>query len=91
MIFDFTGKEDTEHSPISPKVNCIPWRVSCGGHFTVVLTSDGDVFSSGSGKYGRLGMGNEENQSTFQKVPLPEKIIQVCLFYLSYYFLPEFQ
>lgn len=35
--------------------------ISCGDDFSVFLTSDGGVFSSGLGTYGQLGHGNNNN------------------------------
>lgn len=36
---------------------------------SLALASDGTVWSWGYGKYGQLGLGNEENQTTPQKIP----------------------
>ena len=37
--------------------------ISCGGYFTLMLTGEGRVLSFGKGQYGRLGRGDEEDQS----------------------------
>ena len=37
------------------------------GYFSVILTSDGEIFCAGCGKYGRLGQGNSEENSTLFK------------------------
>ena len=36
--------------------------VAAGGNHSIALAADGRVFTFGSGEYGRLGHGDEENQ-----------------------------
>ena len=36
--------------------------ISCGPYHVVAVGADGEVFSWGSGKYGQLGLGDEEDQ-----------------------------
>ncbi|XP_046848737.1 serine/threonine-protein kinase Nek9-like [Xenia sp. Carnegie-2017] len=53
-------------------------QVSCGDCHVVALTESG-VYSWGCGEQGRLGLGNEEDFSTPQKVnPPTDKIKSVC-------------
>ena len=42
--------------------------VSCGNEHVVVVGGNGDVFAWGRGAGGRLGLGNEEDHCTPQKV-----------------------
>ena len=42
--------------------------VSCGNEHVVVVGGNGDVFAWGRGAGGRLGLGNEEDYCTPQKV-----------------------
>lgn len=39
-------------------------RVSAGMHHTMVMLDNGDVYSWGSGEYGRLGHDDEQMQTT---------------------------
>ena len=43
----------------------------------MVLTEDGDLFTTGCGKYGRLASGREEDTCSFVQVSVPEKVQQV--------------
>ena len=43
-------------------------QVACGLDFTLILTRDGEVFSCGSGAFGKLGHGNQENKLLPTKV-----------------------
>ena len=38
--------------------------VAAGGFHSIALAADGRVFTFGSGRYGKLGHGDEENQFT---------------------------
>ena len=42
--------------------------VSCGNEHVVVVGGNGDVYAWGRGAGGRLGLGNEEDHCTPQKV-----------------------
>ena len=44
--------------------------VSCGNEHVVVVGGNGDVYAWGRGAGGRLGLGNEEDHCTPQKVPV---------------------
>ena len=43
-------------------MNCKVSQVTCGIDFTLFLTSDGQVYSCGSGKMGKLGHGDETDR-----------------------------
>lgn len=43
-------------------INCEIKQVACGGDFTLMLTTGGLVYSCGSGAFGKLGHGNEEDR-----------------------------
>jgi alpha-tubulin suppressor-like RCC1 family protein len=55
--------------------------VSAGGSFSLILTSTGEVLSSGKGKHGRTGLGDERNVSTFTRVPINTRITQISAGY----------
>jgi alpha-tubulin suppressor-like RCC1 family protein len=42
--------------------------VACGSWHTLVMTADGGVWSCGWGHLGRLGLGDECEQSTFKRI-----------------------
>ncbi|XP_064621917.1 uncharacterized protein LOC135484418 [Lineus longissimus] len=46
--------------------------LSCGALFTGVVTTDGKVATSGCGKYGRLGGGNENDRETPTEVEITD-------------------
>lgn len=80
------GSKDTRHTPRKPSLShesqCT--RISCGGHFTAVVTDKGEVYTFGCGKHGRLGTGDE----TDRLVPVrikggldKEEIEEVCRLY----------
>ena len=43
-------------------------KVSCGGQFTLILTSDGELFTFGENKNGQLGLGHNDSQNTPAKI-----------------------
>ena len=43
-------------------------QVSCGDAHVVAITRNGDVYTWGCGEFGRLGVGNEDDYATPQKV-----------------------
>ena len=47
--------------------------VSCGNEHVVVVGGNGDVYAWGRGAGGRLGLGNEDDHCTPQKVPMEPK------------------
>ena len=49
----------------------------CGGHISLFLDSEGNVFSVGNNEYGQLGLGHNRNQNELNKIPNipPIKII----------------
>ncbi|KAK7496905.1 hypothetical protein BaRGS_00011885, partial [Batillaria attramentaria] len=48
-------------------------QVSCGDAHVAVLTRYGDVYTWGSGEFGKLGLGSEDDFDTPHKVDLPGK------------------
>ena len=57
----------------------------CGGHHSLFLDSEGNVYSVGFNEFGQLGLGHNINQNVLNKIPNipPIKIIS-CLFTSSY-------
>ncbi|XP_033102475.1 serine/threonine-protein kinase Nek9-like isoform X2 [Anneissia japonica] len=45
-------------------------QISCGDSHVVALTKKGEVYSWGCGEFGRLGLGDEEDYASPQKVPI---------------------
>ncbi|AYV83262.1 MAG: chromosome condensation regulator RCC1 [Hyperionvirus sp.] len=53
-------------------------RVVCGLNHTVILLRDGTLMSCGSNYYGQLGLGDNVNRGSFQKINgIPENIVDV--------------
>jgi len=52
----------------------------CGGQFTAALTADGELYTWGNGRFGRLGLGSAANQSspTLVEDLVDEKVIEVA-------------
>ncbi|CAL1543886.1 unnamed protein product, partial [Lymnaea stagnalis] len=48
-------------------------EVACGDAHVVALTRYGDIYTWGSGEYGKLGLGSEDDYNTPQKVDIPGK------------------
>lgn len=57
------GKNEFEHFPLLTSMKNVK-DIAGGSHHTVVLTNDNKVFSIGRKDYGRLGLGNVENDVT---------------------------
>ncbi|XP_012945754.1 serine/threonine-protein kinase Nek9 [Aplysia californica] len=55
-------------------------EVACGDNHVIALTHYRDVYTWGSGEFGRLGLGSEDDFNTPQKVDIPVKqqIKSVC-------------
>lgn len=43
-------------------------QVTCGTHHTVALTSDGRLYSTGKGDFGRLGRGDNRDEPEFEEI-----------------------
>ena len=64
--------------------------VASGAYHTVVLKSDGTVWTTGYNGYGQLGDGTTNNQVDFIKVEgIPEKVVAVSANYYTSYALTE--
>lgn len=46
----------------------VPPQIEAGQYCTFVISSDGSVRACGKGSYGRLGLGDSNNQSTLKKL-----------------------
>ena len=62
-------------SPPSPiavtSISCHVKQVACGGDFTLILTTEGLVYSCGSGAFGKLGHGDEQDKRLPSLVRIP--------------------
>lgn len=47
---------------------CFQFQIEAGQYCTFVISSDGSVRACGKGSYGRLGLGDSNNQSTLKKL-----------------------
>ena len=64
--------------------------VAAGAYHTVVLKSDGTVWTTGYNGYGQLGDGTTDNQVDFIKVEgIPEKVVAISANYYTSYALTE--
>ena len=66
--------------PTKLSVPDIPWaQVACGLCHTAALSSNGEVFTWGSGNWGRLGHGDQNHRFVPTKVEIPggERIVKV--------------
>ncbi|XP_078283301.1 uncharacterized protein LOC144608926 [Rhinoraja longicauda] len=48
--------------------------IACGRHHVICVSGDGEVFSWGCGKFGKLGLGNEVNSCLPMKITFEEQI-----------------
>uniref|UniRef100_UPI00398E6731 serine/threonine-protein kinase Nek9-like n=1 Tax=Pristiophorus japonicus TaxID=55135 RepID=UPI00398E6731 len=48
--------------------------IACGQHHVVCVSGDGEVFSWGNGKYGKLGLGNDDDHCLPMEVTFVEKV-----------------
>ena len=62
-------------SPPSPitvtSISCQVKQVACGADFTLILTTEGQVYSCGSGAFGKLGHGDEQDKRLPSLVGVP--------------------
>ena len=62
-------------SPPSPvavtSISCQVKQVACGADFTLILTTEGRVYSCGSGAFGKLGHGDEQDKRLPSLVRIP--------------------
>ena len=62
-------------SPPSPvavtSISCQVKQVACGADFTLILTTEGLVYSCGSGAFGKLGHGDEQDKRLPSLVRIP--------------------
>jgi alpha-tubulin suppressor-like RCC1 family protein len=69
---DESKKNTFTEVPLLPD-NKVAKKVVAGLYHTMILTEDGEVFACGENKEGQLGLGDNVDRNTFEKVPpLPE-------------------
>lgn len=73
---DITDKYIIRPTPI-PKFNNIV-QVSCGQFHTSFITNHGEIYTFGSGRYGKLGLGDTNNRNQPVKIDRPNDVIQVA-------------
>jgi len=52
-------------------------QISCGGYHSLVLDSEGRIFSFGRNEYGQLGLGDNSHKNTPQMIPSIQNITQI--------------
>jgi alpha-tubulin suppressor-like RCC1 family protein len=74
------GGEENEAVPrlIEALNHVVVKQVAAGGHHSMVLTRDGDVFTWGDGYYGQLGHGNTDSQSVPKRVEGPNNVADIA-------------
>jgi alpha-tubulin suppressor-like RCC1 family protein len=55
--------------------------IACGGAHSAAITSTGEVYTWGKGRYGRLGHGDSEDQLKPKLVRLPPSLLALQLLY----------
>ena len=58
----------TTFTKVTTNINNDVKQISCGGDHTFILKNDGSVWSCGYNYWGQLGLGNDDNKSTFTQV-----------------------
>lgn len=56
------GRTDTVHTPVQLQLKFGAEQIDCGGHYTMVITTKGNLLAFGCAKYGRLGTGDETDR-----------------------------
>ena len=64
-------------------------QIAAGNQHVLALTDEGEVFSWGLGKMGRLGLGDTCDRNIPTKVELSEKVTQISAGYDSSIFICE--
>ncbi|XP_059175679.1 RCC1 domain-containing protein DDB_G0279253-like [Physella acuta] len=79
-----TGKAETSHTPqlltkaFAEHPLHLVHQISCGALFTAIVTKNGNLYTCGCGKFGRLGLeSKEEDTLMFTAVNLAGKLGKV--------------
>ena len=64
---DTTNK--TTFTQVTTNINNDVKQIACGGRHTVILKTDGSVWSCGDNEYGQLGLNDTTDRTTFTQVP----------------------
>jgi alpha-tubulin suppressor-like RCC1 family protein len=68
------GSSNNKYEPVQlPLKKLKPVSVACGSHFSVLLTSNGEVMTWGKGESGQLGLGDSSNGHIPQRVQTIKK------------------
>lgn len=67
-LIRMTMHEKTESACTDTQLSLIFLQIEAGQYCTFVISSDGSVRACGKGSYGRLGLGDSNNQSTLKKL-----------------------
>lgn len=69
------GQTDTQHTPVRPKLpqNTEIADLHCGGYYTAVVSQNGQLYTFGCGKHGRLGSGSEEDRTEPIKISVTDE------------------
>jgi len=68
-----TGNTTTQSSltQMTIPVGKTPFQIASGSNHTIVLMSDGTIFSTGSNSDGQLGLGNTTNRNSLTQINIP--------------------
>ena len=58
----------TSFTQVTYNINNDVKQIACGAYHTVILKNDGSVYSCGYNRYGRLGLGDTTDRTTFTQV-----------------------
>jgi alpha-tubulin suppressor-like RCC1 family protein len=72
------GTFENTYTPARIKLHGKVRDISCGGLFSALVTSTGEVYSFGEGKHGRLGIGAEHSHAIPTLIKKLEQAAKVC-------------
>jgi alpha-tubulin suppressor-like RCC1 family protein len=65
---------EDENLPLPTRDDAYVTSVACGREHTLCISSEGLLFSCGSGYYGQLGLGHRKSVDSMEEVHIPEEM-----------------